>query len=271
MIYVSLPLSYIANERHYLDLLVQYDDEFPRLGLELGVDARAIDTLPPAWHDEILHILRDAGIPVSVHLPFFELSPGSPDPFVLEATRRRLESAVDLCRLYRPAHMVGHPSYHAEIWGGDTQGWVRNCAETWSAFLALWPDHPPLYLENTFEKDPAPLTALMTELLVHENVACGVCFDVGHWHSFARGAAKQDLERWIQALRPWIRHLHLHDNDGTGDQHIGFGTGAIDFALLSALLERHGCAPTATMEPHTEEAFRQSIAYMREHRDLFIP
>ncbi len=276
MLFVSLPLSFIARDSRYLDLVLEYraghvqdTATAPELGLELGLDACSLDTLPRSWHDDLAQTLRNAGLRVAVHLPFMDLSPGSPDDLILEATRQRLATAFSLCRGYAPEHMVGHPTYYADVWGGNVQAWLERCAPTWSALLGSWPEHPPLHLENTFESGPEPLALLLGALADAGHAGVGVCFDVGHWHSFALGAQRRDMRRWVAGLGSRITHLHLHDNDGSTDQHLGFGEGCIDFAQLFILLREHGAAPTATMEPHTEEAFATSMAYLREHRTVF--
>lgn len=276
MLFVSLPLSYIAKDSRYLDLVLEYQAGQGRepgleLGLELGLDACSLDTLPRSWHEDLTRTLRRAGLRIAVHLPFMDLSPGSPDDLILLASRQRLAAAFSLCRCYAPEHMVGHPTYYADVWGGNVQAWLERCAETWSALLRNWPERPPLHLENTFEGDPEPLALLVDALSDAGHAEVGACFDVGHWHSFAHGVRHQDMRRWVAALGPRITHLHLHDNDGSTDQHLGLGKGCIDFAELFRLLQEHGAAPAATMEPHTEEAFTVSLEYLKEHHAVFAP
>lgn len=274
MYFVNLPLRFIASQTPYLERYLEYmrtrheqgGQAGPELGLELGMDATAIDSLPRPWHQELASRLKEQGVRLALHLPFTDLSPGSVDPLIRDASLRRLASAFELAKVYAPEHMVGHPIYNADSWDFEPQRWAASCAEVWEEGLKEWPQHPPLFLENIFEQEPQPLAVLM-QMLQHRDV--GICFDVGHWHSFSRGYMRGNLELWIETLAPWIRHLHLHDNDGSMDQHKGLGRGSIDFASFFSLLAKHGASPGITFEPHSEEDFFQSLAFVQQHPELF--
>jgi len=272
--YVNLPLRFIASQTPYLERYLDYtrrrqelgEQVGPELGLELGLDATAMDSLPLSWHQDLAARLKEQGAELSLHLPFTDLSPGSVDPMIREASRKRLEAAFVVAKVYTPVHMVGHPIYNADSWDFEAQRWADCCAGVWQKGLREWPQHPPLFLENIFEQEPGPLAVLMQTL---QDQDMGICFDVGHWHSFSRGAMRGNLELWIETLAPWIRHLHLHDNDGSADQHKGLGQGSIDFAAFFSLLAKHGARPGITFEPHSEEDFFQSLAYVQEHPEMF--
>lgn len=272
MFYVNLPLRFIADDARWLELFLGHrkqwlqDRKGPELGLELGVDAYALEQLPLTWHEDLVARLREVEAPRAFHLPFQDLSPGSSDAFIRRASIQRLGLAFDLAELYAPAHMVGHPIYNAESYNDNAPLWVENCAAGWLELMDAHPGHAPVFLENIFEQKPEPLALLMQALAGHD---VGICFDVGHWHSFARGHKRQNLTDWVRTLGPWIRHLHLHDNDGSWDQHLGLGKGRIDFSALFALLREVGARPGATFEPHDEEAFRQTLGFMHSKPDLF--
>jgi len=273
MYYVNLPIRFIAEETPYLDRFLAYGRERaanpaagPELGLELGLDAHAMDELPLSWHRELAARLRDQGVGLAMHLPFRDLAPASVDPLIRQASRERLAASLELAQVYAPAHMVAHPIYDAEAWGHEPVRWAECGAGFWAGLLDAWPGHPPLFLENIFEQHPEPLALLLHAL---DGRDAGICFDVGHWHSYSRGGLRANLDLWVASLAPFIRHLHLHDNDGAGDQHKGMGKGEIDFALLFSLLAEHGCRPGVTFEPHCEEAFFETLQFVAAHPGLF--
>lgn len=265
-LFVNLPLAHMPAHPEYLPAVADAG-----LAPELGVDAAAMEGLDAAWHVQTAHRVAEACGRAAVHLPFFDLRFGSLDPLILQASRRRLGLALDLARRYAEvlpvSHMVGHGMYNAGQHAADYQGWLERSAATWLEVLGHWPDHPPLYLENTHEKDPEPVRDLV--LLLRERLGggperVGVCFDVGHWFSFARGAVRRDLDRWLDCYAPVLRHLHLHDNCGADDEHLGLGAGDIPLRALFDGLAARGLAATATLEPHTPEAFSRSLAFLRE-------
>ncbi len=261
MAFVNLPLRYIEEHPNYLDLFLTR-----KLRPELGLDALALDAFSPEWHKRTARIFHDAGLTCAVHLPFFDLRPGSLDRVILNASRERLLHAVDTARVYAPAHFIAHLDYNSIIYSHFEETWLENSLRTWELVL----DHTgdaPLYLENVFELSPDHHVRVLQGL---EGKA-KACLDVGHWHCFAKGFERGNLAQWLSALDPFLGHLHLHDNDGSADQHLGLGLGTIPWDELRAWLENRKAPVSATFEPHTEEDFLATEAYLQNGSGLLFP
>lgn len=273
--FVNMPLSWIADDRSWLDKMTA-------MGIrpELGLDARAMDEQGEAWHRDVaaeLHRALGADGPVcSIHLPFIDLVPGSPDAHMRRASLERLVRALDLAALYQPALCIAHAAFSPVMYADQEDAWLDASAATWQALHAARPDHPPVFLENVFETDPMLLTRLAERLPAQR---FGLCLDVGHWHSFGNGCAAPmdtggpaaDLTRWLDAFAPHLGHLHLHDNDGSFDQHLGLGRGIIPLETLFQGLAQRGLSPSATLEPHSEADFRASLAWLDDRPGLLAP
>jgi sugar phosphate isomerase/epimerase len=259
--FVNLPLRYIADEPGYLDL-------FLRLGLqpELGIDAWTLDHQPEDWHDHISASLRDAGLACGVHLPFFDLQPGSQDRLILQATRHRLTKALLCARRYSPAHLVAHIGFDLLVYGGSPREWQERSADTWAEVLSSWPVHPPLYLENVHERDAQWVGEYLSGLA---GFGVGLCFDIGHWHSFGQGASLGTLHSWLDLLERVPFHLHLHDNTGLEDEHLGLGRGTIPLTEILKRINRSGKQAGATFEPHTREDLNRTVEFVRDNAPLF--
>jgi len=258
--FVNLPLSYIARDPWYLDEFIGR-----RLAPELGLDAAVMAQADDAWHRATAAALRKAGLPCAFHLPFFDLQPGSLDDFILGATRRRLDSVKKIISLYQPRHIIAHAG-HSHLYTELYAGWLARAVATWAGFLQGWPGHPVLFLENVYEKDPQPLCGLFAGLAGHN---AGMCFDAGHWHSFSSGYRKKNVAAWISSLRHSIRHLHLHDNDGACDSHLGLGQGRIPWEAFFAELAKNALHPGITLEPHTAGDLAHSLDFMEKHPEWF--
>ncbi|BFR49599.1 sugar phosphate isomerase/epimerase [Nitratidesulfovibrio sp. HK-II] len=250
--FVNLPLSWVARDPAWLDRFVA--EAMPP---ELGIDTFAVQNLSRDWHRETARRLADAGLPCAVHLPFFDLHPGSLNDGVLAASRETLRRAADLAALYGPRHLVGHAAFDHSQHEPELDAWLERATGTWSAVLDVC--DAPVRIENTHEREPEPVAALVGALPADR---AGICFDAGHWHSFARGVQRRDLRRWLDAFAPRLAHLHLHDNDGSDDQHLGLGTGSIPLDDLFGGLIARGLHPTATLEPHDEASFAVSRAWL---------
>ncbi|WP_300159001.1 sugar phosphate isomerase/epimerase [Solidesulfovibrio sp.] len=268
--------------RFYVNLNLRVADREPalwarhlngRVPPELGLDPVLMDAKTPAWHREAARRLDEADLPRTLHLPFFDLQPGSADARIRAASLDRLREALETASVYAPDRLVGHSAYNRFLYIRSFDDWAQRAADTWAEALAAWPGHPPLCLENTFETDPATVSgavaALRERLPEAARGRVGACFDVGHWFSFAGGKALSNLDAWLDALAPYLLHLHLHDNDGSFDQHLGPGQGEIPFAAILDGLAARGLRPTATFEPHAPAAFAAALAFAASRPDFF--
>lgn len=266
--YVNLNLR--AADRDPVLLARHLDGGVPP---ELGLDPVVMDAKTPSWHAGLARRLDAAGLPRTLHLPFFDLQPGSIDARIRAASRDRLLAAMDTARIYQPDVLVGHAAYNRFLYIHSFPDWAARAADTWAEVLAAWPEHPPLCLENTHETDPATVAgaiAALRERLAKEQAArVGACLDIGHWYSFAEGKVRGNLAAWIDALAPYLLHLHLHDNDGSFDQHLGPGQAEIPFEALFGLLAARNLRPTVTFEPHTPAAYEAALTFTQHHAAYF--
>lgn len=261
--FVNLPLSFVPGSPEFLNIMLERS-----IAPELGIDAVANEGLSPGWHESVSIQLQEAGLAPGMHLPFFDLHPGSLDSHILQGTRARLLDVISVATIYSPRHLVGHAAYDRTQHRRHYRRWLERSVRTWDELLEAWPDAPPLFLENTHEKDPEPLADLVGELRARGRDV-GVCLDIGHWFAFALGHERRDFGRWLDSLGPFVRHLHLHDNDGSGDQHRGLGKGNIPWDEVLPALAELGQPLTATLEPHDIPTFEVSSAFVADRQDLF--
>ena len=116
-----------------------------------------------------------------------------------------------------------------------------------------------LFLENTADQSPVPIINLL-KLLPSERAA--MCFDVGHWYYAAEGHRHLNIVAWLDIVEKHLGHLHLHDNDGHADQHLGLGRGGINFEFFMHELNRRNLTPTATLEAHNQVELDYSLAWL---------
>lgn len=258
--FVNLPLSYAFSQPELLEKFFQR-----ALCPELGIDTDTIQAIPLAWHRETASRFQDAGLSCAVHLPFFDLSPGSLNTAIWLASQETLMRAVEIAHLYAPHHFVGHPSFDVTQHAHRQDEWLERSSLTWHMVMRAAPNIP-LFLENVYEQSPLPLTLLvdrLAEICLHGRA--GICFDLGHWHAFAGGSHKKDFSFWLQSFGNRINHIHLHDNDGTHDQHVGVGQGKIPFEAIFSALQQADIFPSITLEPHEEQALEDTFAFFAAH------
>lgn len=222
---------------------------------EVSFDSEALDSLDLRVLGSMVDSLRGRGLTVTLHSPFMDMAPGSPDPLVRSVVRRRLEQMLDAARIARPISVVCHAAYEERRYRHMKEAWLDNSLPLWRWFASSLAEcGSRLALENVFEGYPEELKDLFSALS-QEKV--GFCLDVGHQSAFSFAP----LERWLDVLGPFIAHLHLHDNMGRSDDHLAIGKGKIDFSILFSWLKT-SCPtrPVVTLEPHVREDLDISLA-----------
>jgi sugar phosphate isomerase/epimerase len=261
--------SVMSRDRHFS--LLRRLGYLPELYFNAGWDA-----LDRASHKEIAAAVNDELGGCAVHLPYRRVLPGTSD----EAGRDVLKLSAELASLYSPAHLVGHacfrplsdseaaPAKHLAMGPGDLEAplarpsrqWLDNSVMAWSGVLEVCGSK--LFLENTADRSPLAIRRLL-DLLPADRA--GMCLDVGHWHHSGMGAGWRNLDRWLDIAGDRAGHLHIHDNDGTADQHLPLGLGEIDYVRVWELLRDRGLDPSATIENHYSEALEESARYLASH------
>lgn len=220
---------------------------------EIAFSGADLDRLRPGDLEPLARRLSGAGARCTVHAPFHDLNPGALDSLVREATVRRFCQTLAAADVLGAVVIVFHPGYEKWKYGLQSRLWLDASLEFWPPFLEIAEKQDCLLaVENIFEDEPQTLVDLVTAL---DSPRLGHCFDIGHWHLFSG----TDLEGWLRRQAPRLFHLHLHDNDGSADQHGPVGEGKIPFRDFFDLLGRYAVTPTVTLEAHTRETLQRSL------------
>jgi sugar phosphate isomerase/epimerase len=218
-----------------------------RINPEISFTCIDLETSQRSDFLEVAKRLSDAELTVTFHAPFMDLRPGAIDPKIRQATIDRLRQAFDLVPYFRPVTVVCHPSFDERYYVSNRQVWLENSIATWSYFIKLAEEMDTVItLENVYETDPEPLSRL---LAAFTSPRIRFCFDTGHFNVFSR----TPLEMWIEKLAGYLGQLHIHDNGGTGDDHLPVGEGNFPFTAFFAMLGKLNLSPLVTVESHSEE------------------
>ncbi len=114
-----------------------------------------------------------------------------------------------------------------------------------------------IYIENMFDRSPYMLQGLSERLIKYDNF--GVCCDYAHAMSFGRGT---DIDEWVEALAPYIKHMHINDNDLENDLHLAIGDGKIDWNKFAEYYEKYFYKSTILIEVSGIEKQRRSAEFL---------
>lgn len=166
-----------------------------------------------------------------------------------------LKRAIRATSLLGCGQIIIHPALHT--------GCIRDAGHevametNISMYRALIPDcaqgHVKIAVENMFAKDPQSGELCKTFLSTAEEMvalldALGAeyfcaCLDIGHAQLLGESPAGMAL-----TLGKWLQALHVHDNDGMGDQHNLPFLGTVDFQAVAQALAQVGYAGTLSLE-----------------------
>jgi sugar phosphate isomerase/epimerase len=153
--------------------------------------------------------------------------------------------------------MILHSGYTSEIGIFKLQDdWLKRNVEFWQREIQRWADAGILIvLENDIEKSPDLLVRLVNEV---DNPFLGLCMDIGHQHMFS----ELDALEWVRRMANRLCHVHLHDNDRTGDNHWSLGRGTIDFEPFYTAIMRY--VPQATIALEVQDKMEVKIGDLRK-------
>ena len=200
-----------------------------------------------------IHKKAIAGIGIrSMHGPFADLCPGSVDVMVRDVARKRYNQAADVCKQLDVSHIILH---HGYVPGTSSPGgWLSRCVPFWQSYLDSIPDSLTVHLENILDHDPGLLLELVNSVA---RTNFDICLDIGHAHCLS----KQTVLDWIKKLGRRIGHVHIHDNSGIADEHLGLGRGTIPIMQVCLALKEYTPEAIWALEtPHLEE----SIFWLQE-------
>ena len=186
---------------------------------------------------DVATAVREAGLLVrTVHANFGQhLSISSPDVGTRAEGIKAVREAIDACVAFGGEIVVVHCG--DKLVDGQTTAEVRQLSIASVTELVEYaaPRNVKLALENLptgyVTSSGSELMDIVTAFPA-ENV--GVCFDSGHAHTTGEDAAIVDK------IGERIITVHLHDNDGSGDQHLLPWEGTIDWSEVAGALGRNG-------------------------------
>jgi sugar phosphate isomerase/epimerase len=158
-------------------------------------------------------------------------------------------------RQLEATHIVFHHGYVPRI--SPPKNWVPRFVRFWKLFLEGKPEDVVFHLENMLELSPDILIETIDSI---SDRRLNACLDIGHAHC----NSTTPVLNWIEKLGTRIGYVHLHDNDGTADQHLAIGQGNIPFVDVCHALNEHTPDAIWTLETQTK-GVRESYDWLGQN------
>ena len=213
-----------------------------------------------ALTDHIISRYKAAGVPdlCTMHGAFFDVLIFSYDKKIREISGLRVRQSLDIARKIGAKGVVFHTNHNPAL---TADAYIKNwfdCNENfWRGVLDDYPDLE-IYMENMFDTSPDMLAGLAERLADKANF--GICFDYAHAVIYG-----SDIDSWVTALAPYVKHMHINDNDLKNDLHLAAGDGKIDWDRFKYHFETcFGDVKTVLIETSSPENQRRSAEFLRK-------
>lgn len=199
-----------------------------------------------SWADQQVRQAISGVSHTVLHGPFNELFPCAIDPEARALAARRYCQALELTRRYGGTKLVLHggfqPRMYYPCWYQDES------VKFWREFLPNIPQGITVCLENVFEPEPEMLKDIVSRV---DDPRLAICLDVGHVNAYSEISPLC----WVEELKPWLSHFHIHNNGGTADTHDCPGQGTMPVGTI--LEQTQELNTTYTLElPRSKEGIR---------------
>lgn len=185
-----------------------------------GCGVEIQDFVGPNLTEEDIGILVDkytsnlAGIKgiKSMHGPFLDLKPVSPDREIRLVSQLKYKKALEIANKLDLDYVVFHSQINTYLNEPSLRD-INNkqAANFWNSFIEITPYKGKIVIENVFEESPYMLRELI-DSINHSRIAINL--DIGHLN-----LGNCSLWEWIDVLGDKIEYMHIHSNNGLQDQH----------------------------------------------------
>lgn len=188
----------------------------------------------------------------TVHGAFFDVIPFSLDQKIKEISLLRIEQSIALAKKIGASAVVFHTNYNPFLNSSAyINGWISQNESIWGGILDKHSDIN-IYLENMFDTTPDIMEELSARLCHYNNY--GVCLDYAH-----AALSKVAPKGWAKRLGPYIKHVHINDNDLVSDLHLAWGDGKIDRKDFYEAYEQYMNGATVLVETASYENKKRSL------------
>lgn len=186
-----------------------------------------------------------------LHAPYNELFPCAIDKRARALAAERYRHAAELAKRYGCEKVIIHGGYqpmmYFPVW------YTEQSILFWKEFLRADPG-VEIVLENVMEQEPDWLLDIVKAV---DSPALRMCLDIGHVNAYSGVSVME----WLERCAPYITHFHIHNNDGTRDQHNALFDGKIP--MLEFLHRAEDLCPDATFTFELMKA-ESSIKWLAE-------
>lgn len=194
----------------------------------------------------------------TLHGAFLDIVIHSTDSLIQKASEKRVYQSMKIAEALGVRGVVFHTGliahFHASYY---EKRWLDKNVKFWTRVLKDFPNQE-IYIENMFEEDGRMCAALGEAMKTEHRF--GLCLDYAHALAFG---GKDVIEQWFYETMPYVKHMHINDNDLQDDLHLPIGEGRIDWDQFERLIRQYDSRPSVLIEVKGYEAQKKSLEYLK--------
>ena len=229
----------------------------------LGLEIEVVD---PHWILEVCELpmvaklgqtLQARGLQVHVQGPFFDLAPGSLNPFIREHTEKLFLRMVEIAGSLHAKNLTFYSGYNPLLHSKVLDQWFEVCLPLWQETVEVADRYDlRILIANMFEEDPGIQLRLIEDCPPE---AAGVCLDVANAFTYSR----RKITSWLRAFSDRLHVVHLSDTRGKNGEHLPLGKGRVPLKEFFQECMKKNLAPDMVFKMTAKQSF-ESLQTLRK-------
>jgi sugar phosphate isomerase/epimerase len=180
-------------------------------------------------------VAKSYDLEYTVHAPFADINIASPSRKILAASLNRLTKSLYHAHALDAKLWVFHPGAKtgiSQFYPGAE--WKQNI----QSIQELYSESEQLGINIAVENLPAKYWFVMScpddfnRFYKETSLPVGIVLDIGHSH------LESQTQSFFDQFSDRIVHIHVSDNNGVNDDHLGVGYGTVDYGLFAQTLKK---------------------------------
>ena len=195
-----------------------------------------------------------------LHGVFFDICVHSCDPLIYKASDYRIHQSMNIAAKLGVKKVIFHtnqiPNFKLQTY---LEGWLDSNERYWRELLQEYPDME-VYMENMFDLDSSLICQLAERM--KDQPRFGLCLDMAH--AFI---SDESVEGWCKSTFPYVRHVHINDNNGIEDSHSVVGSASMPWSVYNRFMDAFDqeTKPSVLIEVRGYEDLEKSVDYMTQN------
>lgn len=195
----------------------------------------------------------------TIHAPWAGINIATPDPTLRNATLKRLKKSIIYsgklgCTLwiFHPGSRTGLSQFYP---GKD---WQQNLFSVQKLIKIAKRENVKMAIENTPEPFPSLMKSVddFHKFFREFDKTIGLVVDIAHAN------LNSQIPLFLKQFSKKIAHIHVSDNNGDSDMHLGLGRGNIDWKKVARLIKEINYKKIIVIE--STDQINESITFLQK-------